>query len=353
MKKQKVLIALKDFIKSFVIIELASATCMLLHKIDHTSTYLSMIFILAVFLVSRFTNGYVYGIIASLVSIVIFNYFFTYPYYSINVTLAGYPITIICMLAVSIITSAMTTQIKTHHIVLLEAEMEKRRSNLLRALSHDLRTPLTSILGASSAIMDNDKNLDRADRLKLLSEIYDDAQWLIRMVENLLSITRIDSDRAAEIVKVDVAVEELVPEAVMKFQKRFPEQYVSVKVPSYLFMVPMDAMLIEQVLINLLENAVLHAKNMTAIHLEVRDEHGMAVFEVSDDGEGIKSDILPRIFKGYNKIDEDRTCDSKKNMGIGLSVCNTIVKAHNGTMAAANKPEGGALFTFCLPLEEQ
>ncbi|NLG03514.1 MAG: GHKL domain-containing protein [Clostridia bacterium] len=257
------------------------------------------------------------------------------------------------MLAVSIITSALTTQIKEHNRVLLEAEREKSRSNLLRALGHDLRTPLTSILGASSAIMDNDKNLVRSERLKLLSEIYEDAQWLIRMVENLLLVTRIDGEKAAEIVKVNEAVEELIPEAVMKLQKRFPDQHVSVKVPSNLLMVPMDAMLIEQVLINLMENAVLHGKHMTKINLEVWEEDGKAFFKVSDDGDGIKAEVLPHIFDGYYRMDDERTSDSKKNMGIGLSICNTIIKAHHGVLTAANKAEGGAAFTFYLPLDEE
>ena len=108
------------------------------------------------FLISRFTGGYFYGIFAALVSVLAVNFLFTFPYFAFNFTIAGYPLTMLCMLAVSVITSAMTTQIKRQGDLRIEAEREKTRSNLLRAVSHDLRTPLTSILGASSAIADND-----------------------------------------------------------------------------------------------------------------------------------------------------------------------------------------------------
>lgn len=344
--------SLRDLFITISIIAVATGLCFFLRTADKGDNYQSMIFILAVFLISRFTNGYLFGMAASLISVLIINLLFTYPYYHFNFTLSGYPLTIFCTLAVAIATSALTTQIKQHSALLLETEKEKMRGNLLRAVSHDLRTPLTSILGSSSAIIENDDELTKEERLKLLREINEDAQWLIRIVENLLSITRIDGDRTAKITKVPEAAEELVAEAVVKFQKRFPEQPVTVSVPDELLMVPVDGILIEQVIINLLENAVLHGKGATLIQLDVLKQQDQALFSVSDNGCGIAEEVLPHIFDGYLTHQSPDESDTKRNMGIGLSVCNTIIKAHNGTMTAQNRPEGGALFRFTLPLEE-
>ncbi|MEG1742695.1 MAG: DUF4118 domain-containing protein [Clostridia bacterium] len=345
--------SLKDTITTFLILSSTIAVCLIMRLFFHDAINVPMIFILSIFLVSRFTNGYFYGMLSSFICVLAVNFIFTYPFFQFNFTLSGYPITIICMLAVAIITSALTTRTKNHADMQLAAEKEKTRSNLLRAVSHDLRTPLTSILGATSAIIENDDLLLKEERLKLLSEIKDDSQWLIQMVENLLSITRIGNDDSAKITKHLEAVEELIPGAVNKFKKRFPNQIVNVKVPHEFLMVPMDALLIEQVIINLLENAVLHSKIVSEISLTVVFDKTSAIFEVSDNGQGIEKDILPHIFEGLYRTPDESSSDSKKNMGIGLSVCNTIIKAHNGTMNAYNKPRGGAVFNFSLPLEEK
>ena len=325
--------------------------CVLLRTFDDGEVYVSELFLLAVFLVSRFTTGYFYGVLASLSSVLAVNYIFTFPYFAFNFTISGYPLSILCMLAVSVATCTLTSQSKRQSALRLEAEREKTRGNLLRAVSHDLRTPLTSILGASSAILENDGRLSRADQLGLVREIRDDSQWLIRMVENLLSITRIDGEgRAAKIYKQPEAAEELMSSAVIKFRKRFPAQPVQVRVPDALLLVPVDAILIEQVLINLLENAVIHGQGATRIALTAEAIGREAVFTVRDNGCGILPAILPRIFETGAATGSDG--DGKRNLGIGLSVCNTIIRAHNGRMWAENPLGGGALFAFALPLEE-
>lgn len=325
--------------------------CVLLRQIDDGEIYVSELFLLAVFLISRFTSGYFYGIISACISVLAVNYIFTFPYFAFNFTISGYPLTILCMLAVSVATSTMTTQIKRQGALRIEAEREKTRGNLLRAVSHDLRTPLTSILGASSAILENEEILPREERLKLVGEIRDDSQWLIRMVENLLSITRIDGQGETKLYKKPEAAEELVSAAVIQFRKRFPQPPVEVRVPDELLLVPMDGMLIEQVLINLLENAVVHAHGATRIELTVTAGEGEAVFSVRDNGCGIDPGLLPHVFESGVSVGGEGPGDGKRNLGIGLSVCQTIIHAHSGRMSAANPPEGGALFQFTLPLE--
>lgn len=232
--------------------------------------------------------------------------------------------------------------------ILIDTEKEKMRSNLLRAISHDLRTPLTGILGASSAILENGNTIDQETKIKLLTNIKDDSQWLIRMVENLLSVTRINED-TANVSKTPEAAEEIVAAAISRIRKRFANQKISVSVPEELLMVPMDPTLIEQVIINLIENAIKHSGDDTQIDVSLRKEDNFAVFEVSDNGEGIQEQDFPYLFESYVPNGK-RSSDSSRGMGIGLSICMSIVKAHHGRMDAYNKKEGGAVFRFELPL---
>jgi two-component system sensor histidine kinase KdpD len=233
--------------------------------------------------------------------------------------------------------------------ILIESEKEKMRSNLLRAISHDLRTPLTCISGASSTILESGAYLDKQTHDKLISNIKEDSQWLIRMVENILSVTRIN-EGTMNVAKMPEAAEEIVAEAISRIRKRFPNRKITVKVPEMLLMVPMDGTLIEQVLINLLENAVKHSPEDSSIEVDVRKDGHKAVFEVSDNGEGIAEQEFPFLFESYVP-NRKRSADSSRGLGIGLSICMSIIKAHNGKMEASNRNEGGAVFRFALPLE--
>ncbi len=347
--------ALKNGLVTIGTLAAATGLCLILDKIDdmeHADAYVSMVFVLAVFLIARTTSGYFYGVLASLIGVLAVNYFFTFPYFAFNFSLPGYPITVTCMLAVSILTSTLTSQIKRQRMVYVEAEREKMRGNLLRAVSHDLRTPLTSILGANSVLMENDGVLTREQRMQMHREINEDAQWLIRMVENLLAITRIDSDRAAKIVKTNEAVEEVVAEAVNRFHKRFADIRVEVRVPEELLMCPMDAILIEQVLVNLLENAALHGKGLTHIEATVTRGADFVRFAIADDGCGMAKEQLPRLFEGTLLPGDTAVDAQKRSMGIGLSVCRSIIRAHGGALEAASRPGGGVIFWFTMPLEE-
>lgn len=349
--------SLKDFFITLLIFGVATAICFLLKMVDHTAAYASMIFILAVFLISFVTDGYVFGIASSFISVLLVNFIFTYPYFEFNFTLSGYPVTIICMLAVSVLTCTLTTKLKRQENVKIEAEREKTRGNLLRAVSHDLRTPLTSIIGACSAVIENDSVISAEERISLLTEAREDCEWLIRMVENLLAITRIDMNNngdvnTAHISKQPEAVEEVIADCAAKFHKRFPDVVLKVKIPDELIMVSMDAMLIEQVIINLLENSVYHSKTATEISLCAEKLDNEVRFSVSDNGAGISANVFPHIFDGYFNQKYEDDGDAQHNMGIGLSVCNTIINAHGGAMTAENNKDGGACFGFTLPVDK-
>ncbi len=317
--------------------------------LDHTGGFVSMIFVLVVVLVARLTDGYAYGAAASFVGVVCVNYIFTYPYWEFNFTISGYPLTFFTMLSVSLIVSALTSQIKRQEQLRVETDRETMRANLLRAVSHDLRTPLTSIVGSASAILENDALLPPQQKTALLRNVRSEAQWLIRMVENLLSITRM-GDGTARLSKELEAAEEVLSSVAGKFQQRFPGIQLTLTAPREALFVPMDAILIEQVLMNLLENAAAHGQS-SAILLSAERQSAGAVFTVRDNGLGIPEEILPEIFSPAlpSKL---HAGDDRRNMGIGLSVCSSIVKAHGGSMSACNVREGGAMFRFTLPMEE-
>lgn len=336
----------RDLLVTGVILFCAAELCILLQMADSSDGFASPVFVLAVLLISRLTNGYLFGLIAAVAAVVCVNFIFTYPYWAVNFTISGYPLTFLTFLAVSVITSALTTQVRQQERLRSENEKEKMRASLLRSVSHDIRTPLTSIVGSTSAVLEN-PGLSTDEQRELLADVRDEAQWLIRVVENLLSITRI-GDNQAHITKEPEAAEEVLAEAVRKFRKRFPTVAISVAAPDELLLVPMDAILIEQVLSNLLENAVFHGK-ATHIRVSVRADGTCARFSVQDNGGGIPPQELPTLFDGTMKHSERADCDGHRSMGLGLSVCLAIVRAHSGTLDAQNL-ESGAEFFFRLPM---
>ena len=324
---------------------------LVLQELFNTQTLIPMIFVLGVFLVSWRTQGYVWGIAASLASVLAMNYAFTYPYWAFDLISPECISSAVVMLIVASMTSTLTTRLKKQEKVKAEADKERMRGNLLRAVSHDLRTPLTSIYGACSAMIESYDEIPREKHLKMLGDVRNDAQWLVRMVENLLSVTRIDADKV-RLAKQEVVVDELVDALLVKFYKHYPDQRVQVELPEEFISVPMDAILIEQVLMNLLENALFHAEGMKNLWLRVETRGNKAVFRVEDDGCGIPEELMGRLFSGI--LTSEATSDtSRSSMGIGLSVCSTIIKAHGGEIHAENRRSGGAAFSFTLEMEER
>ena len=327
---------------------IACLVCAMLHKVADSDFYVSLIFVLAVTVISLLTDGYFYGIIASVLSVIGTNYAFTYPYMKLNFSIYDYPITFITMLAVSLVISTLTTSAKESERIRHEAQQAQLRSNLLRAVSHDLRTPLTSIIGSISTVMDEGEHLSLEEQRLLLGDAKADAEWLVRMVENLLSITRMSDKEQVCITRSPELVEEIIGECCANFKKRNPDIALDIRIPQEPVVVSVDALLIEQVLMNILDNSVHHGEKVTTIGINVEVVGKTAVVSVSDDGVGIDSEILPALFKGQ-LLPSDRN----KFRGIGLAVCNAIIDAHGGSISADNLPKGGAVFKFTLPLEDE
>ncbi len=342
---------LKNLFVVVAILVLCFLFCQLIQDVFEDNSLIPAIHLLGVFLISVITKAYVYGIAASLISVLAVNFAFTFPYFTFNFTIPENIISAVILLVVAVITCGLTIRIKNQDAIKAESVQERMKANLLRAVSHDLRTPLTTIYGSSSALLENYGEFSVEQSKQMLKGIQEDSQWLSRMVENLLSITRLDGANV-EIIKSETVLDELVDSILVKFAKRYPEKEVQVDIPDEFVSIPMDAILIEQVAINILENAVQHAKGMTELSMRVFTASGKAIFEIKDNGSGIAPEKLKTIFTGTYISDEIVSDRNKNNAGIGLSVCASIIKAHGGDISAKNLKGGGCVFRFVLDMED-
>lgn len=335
----------------------------------------ALVFVLAVVCISFFTTGYAYGITASIVGTFCINYFFMVPYSAFSLSHTGYPVAMLSMVAISCIVCALTSRVKQQAIeavrrekntktlyemneklnaekaaIQLQSARETIRGNILRAVSHDLRTPLTAISGAASVLLSSEDILRSEKNASLANDIKADADALIVMVENLLSVTRIQ-DGTIPLKKREEMLEEVAGDAILTTRRRFPNCHVDLELSEDILYLPMEPMLIKQVMVNLLENAVRHSGSQSGILLNLFRQDEWAVVEVRDHGKGLPPEVCQAVQSG-RPLSRDLNGDSTRGMGIGLSVCQSIIKAHNGFFAAGNAPEGGAVIRFGLPMKE-
>ena len=335
----------------------ATVLSLIYHRINPAGTAnIALIYILTVILISYHTDKYRYGILAAICSVFFIN-LFTYPFFVFNFAVSGYPLTFLFMYFISILTSATTfrlkeqaRRIKDDEDLIMEAEKEKLRANLLRAVSHDLRTPLTSIIGASSSYLDNEETLSAEEKRRLVSQISEDADWLLHMVENLLSVTRITDSGANTLKKNPEVMEEVLLDAISTIRKRYPSMQIHMSLPDELLIVPMDPLLIKQVIMNLLENAYFHAHSQKPVECFLRSSAESASVHIRDYGIGIPKEHTDDIFDAAPSSPSSAS-DTRKGMGIGLSICKAIINAHGGIIHAVSHPDG-AEFYFTLPKEE-
>lgn len=229
-------------------------------------------------------------------------------------------------------------------------EQEKYRANLLRGISHDLRTPLMGIMGTSEMIAGMSDDAD--PRKGMARDIYQDADWLHSLVENILGLTRL-SDGGNQLVRPPEPLEEIISSAIKRVEKRAAGYEIEVELPEDYIEVPADARLLEQVFVNLLDNAVKHTPPEKKIKVLVEKPHHTFVkIRVMDRGEGISEKDLSHIFEMFYTSAE-RAADVKKGIGLGLAICKTVITAHGGDIMAANREGGGASVTITLPLAEK
>ena len=234
----------------------------------------------------------------------------------------------------------------------LETHREQLRANLLRVISHDLRTPLTGISGNAGVLMEKSFSLDESKKQEIYRSIYDDAMWLVNLTENLLSITRIENG-AMPLRQSAELIDDIFHEALSHVDRRAAEHKISVELADDMLMAKMDARLIVQVIINIVNNAIKYTPEGSKICLSAKKENSMVRIEIADNGPGISDEEKQRLFDMFYTVNRGGArADSRRGLGLGLSLCKSIVEAHGGSISVYDNQPHGAVFSFTLPLEE-
>ena len=231
-----------------------------------------------------------------------------------------------------------------------QADQEALRANLLRAISHDLRTPLTSISGNASILMESADQLTAEKRRGLFTAIYDDAMWLINLVENLLSITRLEDGRVHMNMEPEL-LEDIFTEALSHLDRNAARHHIEVHLADDMLMADMDARLMVQVVINIVNNAIKYTPEGSRITLSARKAHQTVVVEIADDGPGIPDAAKEKLFDMFYTNGKERG-DGRRGLGLGLSLCRSIVTAHGGSIEAVDNHPQGTVFRFTLKASE-
>ena len=325
----------------------------------------SMVLLLAVlFTAARFGLGP--ALLASGLSFLAYNFFFIGPLHTFNVTEPHEWLALFVLLAVAVLTSTIAGRARDQARTALErarlaeevntvraaAEAERVRNTLLASISHDFRTPLASILGAASSLIEYGARLPEATRCDLLAQVKDEAEHLDGMVRNLLAITRLEAG-GLEINRDWVDIRELVDRAVATAKRRGATQTFEIAVGPELPFAPADPILLDQVLANLIGNATRYAGPTAAVALDARAEGGAVVLGVTDNGPGIAQEVLPHVFEKFVRAPR-ASGDAGEGSGLGLSIAKGIIDAHRGSITVAS-PVGngrGTRIEIRLPLEE-
>jgi two-component system sensor histidine kinase KdpD len=345
----------------FAIAAVAVATAVCFAMFEHFElTNLVMVYLLGTLVVAtRGQRGP--AAFSSALSVLCFDFFFVPPRFTFAVADVQYVWTFAVMFTAAMIISHLTIRLREEaeaarqgeerSVWLMEkakkaeidAETERMRSSLLSSVSHDLRTPLTAIVGSAGALLEKESLVKNPKTRELLENIQSEGERLSHLVQNLLEATRLESG-SVRLAKEMTPFEEVVESTLGRLEKTSRGRRVNVDIPENLPLVPIDATLIEQVMMNLLENAIRHTPREAEIDVSAAVDAGSLVVSVADRGPGLKQEELERVFE---KFYHD---PSSAGSGLGLAICRAVVKAHGGNISAANRKGGGAIFSFRLPL---
>ena len=327
-----------------------------------TDTDIIMLYIIAVLVISIITSRMIYCLISSAVCVVLlvlFNFFFFFPEFSLFAHAAGYPVTFVTMFITAFIAGSLANKLKRNMLIAkqnakekeeaaLLAQNEQLRANMLRSISHDLRTPLTSISGNASTLISAGNTLDEPAKQQIYTDIYSESMWLIELVENLLYATRIEDGKMQLSISVEI-LDDLVLESVKHIRRSHPKRSIEVEMRDEIVPVLADANLIVQVIINLLDNAVKYSEDDTPVTISMRKEGDFAVVAVADVGHGIPDPEKDKIFEMFYTCG-NRSYDSRRSLGLGLSLCKSIVDSHGGAITVRDNQPKGTVVSFTLPL---
>jgi len=325
---------------------------------------LTMIYLLGV-VVSAIAFGRGPAVLAAVLSVAVFDFAFVPPRFTLRVSDTQYLVTFGVMLVVAIVIGTLTAWLREqrawaalreqrtaelHRLsrdLQMQAETERTRSALLSSVSHDLRTPLAAITGAATSLRDGSRTLSEATREELADTIAEEALRLNRLIGNLLDMTRLESGTLSP-RKEWYSLEEVVGAALSRLEPALQDRVVRSNLPDDLPLVPLDGVLFEQVVWNLVENASKYTPAGGSIDISAGFHGGELRFDVADRGPGIGPGDERRLFEKFYR---GANASGLPGVGLGLSICEAIVRAHGGTIEAANRAGGGAVFTVWLPLE--
>lgn len=327
------------------------------------SSNLIMVYLLGVMWVAV-SLGRGPAVVAAILSVAAFDFFFVPPHLTFAVADSQYLFTVFVMLAVAMLIGTLAARLRSQvhtartlarervrlakeaEEARLQGETERMRSALLSSVSHDLRTPLAVITGATSTLLEQEAALDDEERRDLLRTAADEAGRLNRLVGNLLAMTRLEAG-AVEVHREWHSLEDLIGAALHRLEPLSDGRAFTVHVPDDLPLVPVDDVLVEQVLFNLAENALKHGASSAPIEIGARQAAGDVEVCVADRGPGLPPGAGQRLFEKFYRGEGVRRSEGA---GLGLAICRGIVEAHGGRIRAADEPGGGARFTFTLPL---
>lgn len=347
-------ISMKDIVISALILGIETALGLLFWTLGFTEANIITVYILGSMIIAILTSSRSISLIVSVLSVILFNFLFTAPRFTLMAHEYGYPITFAVMFVATLITGTLAHRVKDsaqqREEAALLAQKEQFRANLLRSVSHDIRTPLTSISGNAGVLISNSRGMQEEKKEEIYQSIYDDSIWLIKLVENMLSITRME-DGKLNIKTNPELVEEIVSEALHQLNRYCENHHVINEVADDMTMVKVDARLIVQVLINLIDNAVKYTPEGSTIMIRSQKIEHMVKISVVDNGPGIRDELKPHVFEMFNNINNS-IADSKRSLGLGLALCKSIVNAHGGEMELEDNQPTGCIFSFTLPTEE-
>jgi len=329
---------------------LTAAIALWIDSMGFTEPSVVIVMVLGVLVTAVLTNGLVYDVVATILTVLSFNYFLVEPRFSLRAWGPAYPEVFGAMVVVALLASYLVAQLRANaHAstqAQLQAQREQLRADLLRSVSHDLRTPLTSIYGTADVLLEADVSLPAGTRHKMLADIRDDAAWLSATVENLLAVTRLDNAEV-QLKRMPELVDDLVEEALRHVRA---EQGHSVRAePSAEpLLVDVDARLVVQALVNLVNNACDHTPAPGVVTVSAQRRGAQVAIVVADDGPGIPAAEREHIFERFYTAGEG-AADRRRGVGLGLSVCRAVARAHGGELSVEPVEPHGSAFTLLLP----
>src|SRR5688500_15397042 len=318
-------------------------------RVDNSNVL--MLYLLGVlWIATRYSRGA--AVVATLLGVAAFDFCFVQPYLTFSVADKKDIVTFAVMLLTALTISTLTHRARTESEAARQAwervETEFIRNTLLSGVSHELRTPLAAITGAASTLIETGEQLPAASRTELLDTIYAEAERMERLISNLLEMTRLESGEL--VIKQDwVSLQELVGSALHRLERSLVGRDVRIDVPDDVPLVLVDGVALEQVIVNLIDNALQYTPAGTPIEISVRRVERDVTLEVADRGPGLPAGAEDRVFEKFFRSHPATRGTRGRGIGLGLAICRAVVESHGGRIAASNRPGGGASFRVTLP----